>query len=133
MKTRISILFTLMIAAVLLTACAAPVGEIPLGTQDNGLQVELDKGRVLVISLESNPSTGFGWHIADIDETVLKQVGEIEFIAASGDEGLVGAPGVEVLRVEAVGSGSCTLTLTYNRAWEDVAPEQTYTLTVTVP
>lgn len=133
MKTRIYTLFILLIAALLFTACAAPVGEISLGAEDNGLQVELDEGWVLVISLESNPSTGFGWHVADIDEAVLKQVGEVEFVAVSGDEELVGAPGIEVLRFEAVGSGTGTLTLTYDRVWEDVAPGQTYTLTVTVP
>jgi inhibitor of cysteine peptidase len=124
----------ILLAAVLaLGACAPAAGEVPLGISDNGSQVEVDLGWVLVISLESNPSTGYGWHVAEIDPARLEQVGEAEFSPADADEQLVGAPGVETLRFKTVGSGITTLTLTYDRTWEDDSAEQTFTLTVSVP
>jgi len=123
----------ILLAAVLaLGACAPAAGEVPLGISDNGSQVEVDLGWVLVISLESNPSTGYSWHVAEIDPARLEQVGEAEF-TSEADEGLVGAPGVETLRFKTVGSGITTLTLTYDRPWEDDSAEQTFTLTVSVP
>lgn len=124
----------ILLAAVLaLGACAPAVGEVPLSMEDNGSQVEVDLGWMLVISLESNPSTGYGWHVLEIDPARLELVGEVEFSPAEADEDLVGAPGVETLRFKTVGSGTTTLTLTYDRAWENLQPEATFTLTVVVP
>jgi inhibitor of cysteine peptidase len=129
---RPSILF--LLAVVLgLGACAPAAGELPLDMEDNGSLVELDLGWVLVISLESNPSTGYGWHVLQIDPARLEQVGEAEFSPAEADDDLVGSPGVEILRFKTVGSGTTTLTLTYDRAWESLQPEATFTLTVVVP
>jgi inhibitor of cysteine peptidase len=128
---NISVL-VLLAAVLALGACAPAAGEVPLGVSDNGSQVEVDLGWVLVISLESNPSTGYGWHVAEIDPARLEQVGEVEF-TSDADEGLVGAPGVETLRFKTVGSGITTLTLTYDRPWEDDSTGQTFTLTVSVP
>jgi hypothetical protein len=54
-------------------------GEIRLGMQDEGGQVELKEGQVLVIRLESNPSTGYMWEVEEADERILRQTGKIEF------------------------------------------------------
>ncbi len=126
--------FTFLLASMLvLAACSPSSNEVEIGADANGTQVELEAGQVLVISLASNPSTGYGWHVAEIDETILEQVGETEFIQEQTDEQVVGAGGTETLRFEAVGSGTTTLTLTYDRAWEDLPPEETFTVTVVVP
>ncbi len=126
--------FTFLLASMLvLAACSPSSNEVEIGADANGTQVELKAGQVLVISLASNPSTGYGWHVAEIDEAILEQVGEPEFIQEQTDEQVVGAGGTETLRFEAVGSGTTTLTLTYDRAWEDLPPEETFTVTVVVP
>ncbi len=80
-------------------------GEIRLGAQDEGGQIELKEGQVSVIGLESNPSTGDGWEVEKANETVLHQTGRIEFNPASH---LIGAPGKQVLRFEAVAAGQTT-------------------------
>ena len=124
----------LMLAGMLLlAACSPATSEVNIGADANATQLELKVGQMLVISLESNPSTGYGWHVAEVDESILKQVGEVEFIQEPTDEQIVGAGGTEVLRFEAAGAGTTTLTLTYNRAWEDVNPEETFTVTVVIP
>jgi inhibitor of cysteine peptidase len=129
---RIPMIF-LLISTLMLVSCSSSAKEIKIGKEASGTQVELRPGQVLVISLESNPSTGYGWHIAEIDEAIIKQVGETEFNQQPSDKQLVGAGGEEVLRFEAVGSGTTTLSLTYDRIWESVPPEDSFTVTIVVP
>jgi len=121
----------LLTALSLMSGCGAS-NEIEVGAEDSGGQVELRKGQVLAVTLESNPTTGYGWEVAEIDEAVLRQWGEAEF-ESSGSEGVVGAGGQETLRFEAVGAGQTTLRLAYRRSWEeDVEPEETFSVQVTV-
>jgi len=102
--------------------------EIRLGAQDEGGQVELKEDQVLVISLESNPSTGYMWEVEEADEKILCQIGEIEFESESG---LLGAPGKQILRFEAVAAGQTTFKLVYHRPWEnDVKPARTFSIQV---
>jgi inhibitor of cysteine peptidase len=122
----------LLLVAVVLAAvsgCAAK-SALALEAKDNGRQIELEKGQTLAISLEGNPSTGYTWEMVESEGSILRQVGEIEFKAESD---LVGAPGTQTLRFEAVESGQTELELVYHRPWEkDVEPLETFTLQVTV-
>lgn len=122
----------LLLVAVVLAAvsgCAAKTA-LALEAKDNGRQIELQKGQTLAISLEGNPSTGYTWAMVESEESILRQVGEIEFKAESD---LVGAPGTQTLRFEAVESGQMELKLVYHRPWEkDVEPLETFTVQVTV-
>lgn len=122
----------LLLVAVVLAAvsgCGAK-SALALEAKDNGRQIELEKGQTLAISLEGNPSTGYTWEMVESEDSILRQVGEIEFEAESD---LVGAPGTQTLRFEAVESGQTELKLVYHRPWEkDVEPLETFTLQVTV-
>ncbi len=122
----------LLLVAVVLAAvsgCGAK-SALALEAKDNGRQIEVEKGQTLAISLEGNPSTGYTWEMVESEDSILRQVGEIEFEAESD---LVGAPGTQTLRFEAVESGQTELKLVYHRPWEkDVEPLETFTLQVTV-
>lgn len=118
----------LVLAAV--TGCAK---QVTAGDADQGRIVELVPGESLVLTLESNPTTGYSWQLVEVDATVLKPKGEPEFKPSSGSEGLAGAGGEEVFRFDAAGSGTTTLSLAYARPWEkDTPPLKTYTITVVV-
>jgi len=94
--------------------------QLDLTMLDNGGVVELIKGQRLVVTLEANPSTGYTWTVADVDESVLRQKGDVEFKA---DSDLPGAGGMLVLRFEAVGLGQTVLELIYHQPWvEDADP-----------
>jgi len=121
--------FGFLLAATL-SGCGSQ--EVSLGADDNGGQVTLEQGQTLAISLESNPTTGYGWQVLEMDAAVLQQSGETEYKQSPGSEGLVGAGGVETLRFEALAAGQMTLMLGYMRAWESVPPLETFTLQVTV-
>jgi inhibitor of cysteine peptidase len=121
-----------LVMAAVVTAiggCAAQTA-LALEADDNGTEITLQKGQVLVITLPGNPSTGYSWVMVDPEGAILRQVGEPEFKA---DSELVGAPGTLTLRFEAVEEGQMDLTLEYQRPWEtDVDPLETFTADVTV-
>lgn len=113
----------------LLAFSCARSGAITLHAGDDGSQVELMEGQTFVVSLEANPSTGYTWEAVDYDQQVLRQVGEPSFTPVSD---ALGASGTQVLRFEAVGEGRTTLGIVYHRAWEEVEPEQTFSVEVVV-
>ena len=125
---KVLILISLLLAA--LTACGS-AKEVNLDADDNGSQVELKTGQTLVISLEGNPTTGYTWEVAEVDEGVLRQVGEMEF--EPEDTGDVGVGGVQTLRFETVNSGQTDLELVYHRSWEEEQPLETFSVQVVVP
>jgi len=108
-------------------AAPPPPGELTLSEADNGLQIELAKSEILVLSLESNPATGYAWEVQG-DQGILLQVGEFEFESAAG---LLGGSGTQTLRFVGVSKGQTSLELVYRRPWEaDVAPLETYSVDV---
>ena len=125
------IILLITLLGTLLAGCGA-AGEVQVSKEDNGGMVEINTGMVLVVSLESNPTTGYSWFVESVDEAILAQKGEVEF-DDSGRENLVGAPGVEIYRFEATEAGESSLILVYQRPWEeDVEPLETFTLQVIV-
>lgn len=125
----IVMLFGLLLTG-LATGCRPP-SEIKVEADDSGCEIELKKGQSLIITLEANPTTGYTWELAGpLDEQILRQVGEVEFTPESD---LVGAPGVQILRFEAVSVGQTNLELVYHRPWEEgVEPLETFSLPVVV-
>jgi inhibitor of cysteine peptidase len=124
-------LLILLIALTLATGCGPQQQEVKATIDDDGREMQLQKGQTLVVTLEGNPTTGYSWEVAEpLDEQVLRQVGEAEFKAESE---AIGAGGVQVLRFEAVNAGKTTLKLVYHRPWEkDVEPLETYSIQVVV-
>jgi len=48
--------------------------EVNVDEEDDGSQVELEQGQILVVTLESNPTTGYSWEVVETQESILKQV-----------------------------------------------------------
>jgi inhibitor of cysteine peptidase len=118
--------------AVATPVTASPgLNEIWLTEHDNGCLAELGQDQTLVITLESNPSTGYLWEVAEIEEKVLHQVGKTEFEQMSP---LLGAPEKQILRFKPVGTGQSTLKLVYHRPWEKgVEPIKEFSIQVVGP
>lgn len=103
--------------------------EIKLGIRDNGSQIKLNRGQLLVVTLEANPTTGYTWEVA-VTANDLRQVGEIEF---HPEFNKIGSGGVQTLRIEAVNVGQTSLKLVYHRPWEkNVEPLKTFSLKVVI-
>lgn len=98
--------------------------------------IEVDQGYQFAVVLESNPTTGYSWRLAEpLDEEVVELVSS-EFKKTSGSEGEgenVGGGGEETWTFKAVGEGETAIKLEYVRPWEENArPEEEKTFSVTV-
>jgi inhibitor of cysteine peptidase len=130
MKARLITLVSLVLAVAMLAGVPAFAGpatavELNVTEADAGRQVTLDKNNVLVVSLDANPSTGYGWQV-DGAAKMLDLIHD-EFVSTSD---LLGAPAKHVLRFKAVASGKTTLNLVYSRVWEKAGPEKTFSINV---
>jgi len=129
-KSRVQRKLIVMFGVVLLLAFScARSGGLTLHASDDGDQVEFQKGQTFSVSLEGNPSTGYTWEPVELDEQILRQIGEPAFTPESDT---LGASGAQVLRFRAVGEGRTTLRLVYHRPWEDAEPERTFSVEVVV-
>jgi len=125
---KIRLLGMFFLAGVFLIACGAK--ETSLEAEDVGRQIELAVGEKMLVTLTSNPTTGYQWEVAEIDESVLAQLGT-DYDADSPQ--LVGSGGEETFTFEAVGTGETALQLIYHRSWEeDVPPVDAFSVTVVV-
>ena len=128
-KGRFSLTLLIGVALFAAAGCGSG-GEVKIGDTDNASQVPLEVGQTLVLSLDSNPTTGYQWEITELDEAILKQTGH-EYEA--DQPVLIGSGGKEVWRFQAQSSGSTTLSLGYKRSWEEgIEPIQTYSVEVAV-
>ncbi len=107
--------------------------EVRVTEEQMGGTVELKQGETLSIELPANPSTGYAWEVKDLDTALLEPAGETEFIQQKSDEGLVGAPETQIIRLKAVAGGKTTLKLIYHRSFEQgVEPLDTKWLDVEI-
>ena len=121
------------IVALLLAGCAGQQPEISVGIDQSGQSVRMQVGQSLVVSLPSNPSTGFRWEVETIDAAVLTQVGEAEYQSLGSEiPPPEGQGGIETFHFEAVGTGESPLRLFYRRPFEDVEPAEIFFLLVVV-
>ncbi|HEX5978100.1 MAG TPA: protease inhibitor I42 family protein [Nitrososphaeraceae archaeon] len=82
--------------------------------KDHHLSVKC--GDKFKIEVESNPSTGYRWHIIFFNEDILKLISS-EFVAKLTNQ--IGTSGIERFNFEAKKEGTTCIQMVYKRAWED--------------
>jgi inhibitor of cysteine peptidase len=84
---------------------------------DPSVPIVVEEGQEFVIVLESNPTTGYQWQLAEpLEEEILSLV-KTEF--EEPEEDLVGAGGEEKWTFKAEGRGDTTIDFAYVRPWEE--------------
>lgn len=114
-------------------AAAGPAqGKVVTATdRDNNETVHLNVGDKLVVRLASNPSTNYSWKVGQINQQLLRLIGEPKFEASKS--GLMGAPGTEVFEFEARAPGGEALALLYqNPTLRGVQAANTFRLRVII-
>ena len=112
------------------TACTGNSNNLNVDSSYSGKQVELSVGQSLVVTLESNATTGYSWALVqNSDESVLNETGH-EYIAPQTT--LLGAGGKEEWTFKALKKGTSTISMGYSRPWESTPPVETFDLTVVV-
>lgn len=127
-KNKLVFIAAFIALLMLLTACGS--AAVKLDEQDNGKSVDLESGKTVSITLEGNPTTGYGWEISEIDPAVAELAGEPDF---KSDSKALGSGGVYTFTIKAVAPGTTSIKLVYHRSWEtDVEPEKVYEVTLNV-
>ena len=129
MKKLLAFLFT----TILLTTCAgkaAPQEEAP-AISDSAKSLETAVGAEFKIVIDSNPSTGYHWELAENpDESIVKFVSKYYNPKTSAAPG---SSGQEVWVFKALKAGEAHITLWYySPSNEPANPQQNVTFTVTV-
>ena len=110
--------------------------QILVDASYTGQEVVMAVGDRLVVTLESNPTTGFKWELAEgTDQTVLELV-ESRYQpgpGASQTPPVPGAGGEEVWTFQALKQGETAISLEYSQPWAGgLKADRTFNLTVEV-
>ena len=123
----------LPLSIAVLTGCAGqqkPV--VSLDDADDCSPLKLTQGQELVLTLPSNPTTGFRWELRNPAAGVLRRLGP-EVYSNPDDNGLVGSGGESTWRFRADASGDDRLELVYRRPWEkDAEPAESFSCAIQV-
>lgn len=100
-----------------------------LTEEQNGASADMEKGELITIRLEENPTTGYSWNMSFTDGLeIIKD----EFIPST-DTGLVGAGGVHEWTIRTNSSGQYHVLGIYKRPWENVTGnENAFNLTLNI-
>jgi len=112
------------------------ISLMALDEGSNGMDYQIAVGQTFIISLNSNPTTGYCWNIWDDksfeEQNVLENTGSVYRSQSDKSQGLVGRGGREYWQFKALHTGTIELKLGYARPWESVQPAQVFTLKVNV-
>jgi inhibitor of cysteine peptidase len=121
---------------ILLAACLSvtlSAARLDVTEEENGKDLLLNRGDLLVIYLPANRTTGFGWQATFSQSGVLKAEGDAFYLTTKTSPHLAGSGGTETWIFRAEQAGSTSLTLGYVRPWEKgKAPEKSVAWPVTV-
>ena len=85
----------------------------------DGKVLRLPAGGLFAMKLDSNPTTGYSWHLKN-KESLKNQVVQVgsSFVMPATDDTRVGTPGTEILMFTALEPGSYDIVMEYKRPWE---------------
>jgi predicted secreted protein len=79
--------------------------------------VELTPPGSLIVTLGTNPTTGYQWEEAVIGDTSLIEQDSRNYVAPPTTGGTVGAPGKAVWVFNSLKTGTTTISMSYSRLW----------------
>lgn len=97
----------------------------------NGKTLNLQAGDTFVLSLDSNPTTGYTWNLDDSwNEKMLTLVDQ--GYQSSTTSNIVGQGGRHYWKFKALKAGSADLKVYYARPWESVQPLKTFQVKIII-
>lgn len=144
MKAKLTLVGLLAVASIAVTLLALSAGgvnqavaegeaeQIDLDASYNGQEIDAAVGELLIITLESNPNTGFRWELSEpINESLLALIDSRYEPGGNAEQSMVGTGGNEVWTFEALTNGVAKISMEYSRPWEG-GEKAVKTLEVTV-
>lgn len=93
------------------------LGRIIDSTANPGVPVEVRRGEKFTLVLGGNPSTGYGWYLADSSWRDVLRVAGTDYVQLPAPPDMVGVPGHEYWTFEPIAPGDVRLALNYEQAW----------------
>ncbi|WP_122411635.1 protease inhibitor I42 family protein [Pseudomonas viridiflava] len=116
----------------LLSACAQTPKNIVSIDSQSDCPLSLKAGQTLILTLPSNPTTGFRWLTQNPAQDILRSLGP-EVYANGGNKEMIGSGGESVWRFKAAQAGSGHLLMVYQQPWAPEVPaEQTFDCSIKV-
>ncbi|MET0846288.1 MAG: protease inhibitor I42 family protein [Pseudomonas sp.] len=120
------------LALSLLAACSTQPKQNVTVEKQGECPVQLRNGQNLIVTLPSNPTTGYRWAIQDSAGGVLHALSP-EVYSNPEDAGIVGSAGSSTWRFQAFAAGNGRLRLTSQQPWApEVQPVQTFDCAISV-
>jgi inhibitor of cysteine peptidase len=116
-----------------LKKAALPTDSIVVDEKANGKTVTAEVGKLVVVKLAGNPTTGYSWTVKKLEGKALEQVGKLKYEARKVPRGMAGSGGKFLATFKAVGPGKAAIEMAYARPWEKGKPPiRTFKLAVVV-
>lgn len=94
--------------------------------------LSLDQSQELLVTLPSNPSTGYSWSISHLPSILLELPAPVN-VAEKTAQPLLGSEAQTTWRFKATTVGQDKLEMVYNKPWEkNVKPAKTFSCNITV-
>jgi len=116
MKKIFPVVITLILAISLIASCGGSTIKAYSDPEDT-IDSCIDKEFIVLIALESNPTTGYSWE-AEYDTATLELVEETFELGEYANQSIVGAGGTELFRFKGLSKGETKITFNYKRSWE---------------
>ncbi|WP_081326438.1 protease inhibitor I42 family protein, partial [Paenibacillus polymyxa] len=100
----------------LLAACASAPKQNVTVEEQGACPLQLKTGQNLILTLPSNPTTGYRWAIQDSAGGVLRALSPEVY--SSSESGVIGGGGQSTWRFQAFTAGQGRLRLTSQQPWE---------------
>ena len=97
---------------------------------DDGSEIPLRVGDLLLVALPGNATTGYEWTVAA--SSALLATSQVEYRTNSTDSALLGSGGIYVFRFQAADAGRGSLRLEYGRASGSDTPSETVEYTIVI-
>ena len=119
-----------------MTSPQATPQQVSVDASYSGKEVELAVNGTLVVTLESNVTTGFRWELTSIADPSILEMVQSKYQATQipgQTQPLAGAGGKEIWTFSARKAGRTTIAMTYRRPWEaGTKTDKTFQLTVII-
>lgn len=106
----------IIVSVVIVVICVVFI-MVLLNKKERSNDLEYDVQQI--ISLESNPTTGYMWTYVIDNESIAKVESE-DYISNSADGNNVGVGGIQSYTIVGLNEGETKITFTYMRPWESV-------------
>jgi len=116
MKKIFLLVITLILSISLIAGCGSSTIKAYSNPEET-IDSSTNKEFIVLIALESNPSTGYSW-VAEYDDAMLELVEETFELGEYAKENIVGAGGTELFRFKGLIKGNTDITFNYKRVWE---------------